>query len=113
MKVQIQDGEWRLRLLEDEVTQLCAGEMLACQGRLPGGLRLGFSVRLAESAVAGVGREGDVWQIDLPRAPVEHLKAHLPNRDGIDFPLGDDRDAPFRVLVQVDVHDSVKRRRRA
>lgn len=113
MKIQIQDGQWRLRLLEEEVAQLCAGDAVACQGRLPGSLRLGFSARLAASAVAGVGREGDVWQIDLPRAPVEDLKARLPDRDGIDFPLGNDAEAPFRVLVQVDVHDSVKRRRRA
>ena len=113
MKVQLQDGQWRLRLLEEEVAQLCAGEAVACQGRLPAGLQLGFSVRLAASAVAGVGHDGDVWRIDLPRVAVEDLKARLPDRDGIDFPLGDDADVPFRVLVQVDVHDSVKRRRRA
>lgn len=113
MKVQIQEGEWRLRLLEDEIAQLCAGDALVCQGRLPGRLRLAFSVRLTEGSIAYVTRESDIWKIDLPRAPVEHLQANLPNRDGIDFAVGDDPDVPFRVLVQVDVHDSVKRRRRA
>ena len=109
MNVQIQHGQWRLRLLADELAQLCAGSAVTCLCPVPGGLSLGFSANLVPQNTATVSREDELWRIHLPQDVVRALQQRLPNRDGIAFDLEADALSPFRVVLQIDIHEGKPR----
>ena len=113
MKIQIHDDHWRLRLDEDELAALCVGETITCRSRLPRGLSISFFLRAHDHTDATVRGESDGWHVDVPRAPVVELQSRLPDRDGLSFDLAHDPAVAFRLRLQVDVHDSKRRRRAA
>lgn len=111
MKIQIQSGQWRLRVDEDELLELLAGKDLGSHCELPGDQHLGFNLRLVPGDAAHVQRTRDLWRINLSQAPVAALQARLPDRAGVTFDLTTVSGAPFQLCLQVDVKDSLKRRR--
>ncbi len=113
MKIQLQEDQWRLRLDEDELAALCVGETITCRSRLPRGLSISFFLRAHDHTDATVRGESDGWHVDVPRAPVVELQSRLPDRDGLSFDLAHDPAVAFRLRLQVDVHDSKRRRRAA
>lgn len=110
MKLQIQGQLWRLRIDEDELQRLRDGDVLASASILPGDLALRFLLRCFPETQARVTRDDDVWKIALPQSTVEAYAGKLPSRDGIDFTLPADAGGVFRLLFEVDVRDSMRRR---
>lgn len=112
MKIQIESGQWRVRVLEHDLNALLEGNDLTICCALPDGEQLGFVLRLSDQLRADLSRKGPDWMMTLPRAEVAELQARLPDREGIAFELDSDPSG-FRLLLQVDVKDSVRKRRQA
>lgn len=120
MKVQLQGQSLRLRIGEDELARLLAGEDVANETRIAGAV-LRHSVRLlpdaapagAAAAEGGLGvdfvADGDAWRFGLPAGPLRDYVARLPCRDALEFELGEG-DEVLRLAFEVDVRDSVRHR---
>ena len=108
MKVQLQGQSLRLRIGEDELARLLAGEDVANQTRLAGAV-LRHVVRLAPGELPVAAVEGGGWIFGLPDAAVRDYVARLPCRDALELGLGDG-EAALKLAFEVDVRDSVRRR---
>jgi len=121
MKVQLQGPSLRLRIDEEELARLLAGEdvvnrtqaapgAVACQ-RLR--LLVGDAATAATSdegrAAARFDADGGAWTFSLPEAEVRDYVARLPCRDALEFALPGGEVA-LRLAFEVDVRDSVRRR---
>ncbi len=112
MKLQIEGQKLRLRLDETELATLLAGDVLAICIRFVGVFSIECRVQLVEGADATFSGSAERWQIGLPGASVREHAARLPTREGLRFTLtGPGGADALELLFDVDVRDSVRRRR--
>lgn len=109
MRVQQQGQALRLRIDEAELASLLAGGTVENATRWPDGRD--ERQQLALAAQHGWRRGSDGWRMELADAAVRGLAAGLPSRDGLSFELAAPGGATLEVLFDVDVRDSVRRRR--
>ena len=109
MKVQLQGQSLRLRIGEDELARLLAGERVDNVTAAGAGavLRQGLAVVQGDAPTFAV--DGDGWRFGLPEAAVRDYVARLPCRDALEFTF-EGGDAPLALSFEVDVRDSVRRR---
>lgn len=110
MRVQLQDQNLRLRLQEDELQRLLAGEAVENRSVLPHGRAAVQRVRLG--AAAAWQNDDRVWALTLPEADVRAYAATLPAREGLCFDFEVPDGAPLQVRFDVDVRDSARTRPR-
>jgi hypothetical protein len=111
MKVQLQGQSLRLRIGEDELARLLAGERVENATAAGAGAVLRQRLRMVagEAPAFSAGDEG--WDFGLPEAAVRGYVSRLPCRDALEFTLpADDGDGPRARSFEVDVRDSVRRR---
>lgn len=119
MKVQLQGQSLRLRIGEEELARLLAGEdVLNATAPAPG---VAFRQRLRlrpdalaieegrEEPVAGFEADAGAWCFELPEAAVRDYVARLPCRDALEFGLQGGGTA-LKLAFEVDVRDSVRHR---
>lgn len=112
MKLQIEGQHLRVRIGEEELARLLAGEPIDAHTHLAPGLDIGCRLALHGGDAARMGGQPGDWRIDLPDAAVRGLAARLPSRDGLSFPLPTGQpDGTLTLLFDVDVRDSVRQRR--
>lgn len=112
MKLQIEGQQLRVRINEDELSQLLAGDALEAATRFARAFAIRFTLRLSAQDEAGFSGVADAWQITLPDVAVREHAARLPTREGLRFVLTGERAQDALVLLfDVDVRDSVRRRR--
>jgi len=104
MRIQLQEQSLRLRVDEDEFKALLEGNALDAATVMGRAFRLGF--RLAPGDVAAIEGTAAACTITLPRQNIAELAPRLPSRDGLSFDIDG-----VAVLFDVDVRDSVRRRR--
>jgi hypothetical protein len=104
MRIQLQEQSLRLRVDEDEFKTLLEGHVLDAATHVGRAFRLAF--RLVPGDVAAIEGAADACTITLPRHEIAALAARLPSRDGLSFDIDG-----LTVLFDVDVRDSVRRRR--
>lgn len=112
MKLQIQSQHLRVRVDEDELAKLMAGGTLVDTTAFGQSFSMRYALRLVAQPLAALGGTSDRWEISLPETEVRDHAARLPTREGLRFalPTGTDSD-PLELLFDVDVRDSVRRRR--
>lgn len=111
MKLQIEGQHLRVRVGEEELAALLAGQPVLAQTRLAAALALSCQLRLVDGGQAHVGGTPEAWAIELPAAAVRAHAATLPSRDGLSFLLEHGQGEPLMLLFDVDVRDSTRRRR--
>ena len=112
MKIQLERQHLRIRIDEDELAQLLDGKSLSAQTRFAKAFSIDFSVRLTDVADANFGGNANAWIVSLPQTAVREHAARLPTREGLSFILsGNEADSALTLLFDVDVRDSVKRRK--
>ncbi|MEN1959321.1 hypothetical protein WCE41_03110 [Luteimonas sp. MJ246] len=121
MKVQLQGQSLRLRIDEEELARLLAGEDVVNRTQAAPGAIASQRLRLlvgADSAAApgDEGRaaarfdaDGGTWAFSLPEAEVRDYVGRLPCRDALEFELPGG-EAALKLAFEVDVRDSVRRR---
>ena len=110
MKLQFENQRLRVRIDEDELAALLAGDVVRARIHVADAFNLACSLRLSDVDAARVeGVAGD-WSMRLPQAPVRELAGRLPTRDGLSFEVAA-RDAAHALSLQfdVDVRDSARR----
>lgn len=111
MRVQLENDTIRVRVDEDELDVLLQG------GALSGSTAFGqvFTMRYAFDAtpasVCGLSGDASAWRIGVPHADLEALKLSLPNKDGLFFEIPGHESVATTVRFDVDVKDSLRRRR--
>ncbi|HIE5355212.1 TPA: hypothetical protein ACXNP2_003924 [Stenotrophomonas maltophilia] len=110
MKVQLQRQSMRLRVDEEELAALLAGDSLENLTRFggTGGWGTALSLHGGDQAVLLDG--GTVCRLVLPRDAVQGLAARLPSRDGLEFSIALDDDSSLQLQFDVDVRDSMRQR---
>ena len=104
MRIQLQEQSLRLRVDEDEFKALLEGTVIDAITAVGRVFRLAF--RLAPGDVAAIDGTASACTITLPRQDIAALASRLPSRDGLSFDIDG-----LAVLFDVDVRDSVRRRR--
>lgn len=110
MRVQLEGQSLRLRVDEDELARLLQGGSADNRTSLPDG-----QVQLQQLSLApriGWRREEGVWHVSLPEVEVRALSARLPAREGLQFSLSTPSGETLRLLFDVDVRDSARKRLR-
>ena len=109
MKVQLQGQSLRLRIGEDELASLLAGERVDNVTGAGAGAVLRQGLAMVQGDAPTFAADGDGWRFGLPEAAVRDYVARLPCRDALEFTLAEG-DAPLALSFEVDVRDSVRRR---
>ena len=111
MKLQIEAQNMRVRIGEEELSRLLAGQPLVSYTRFTSSLSLSCTLKAVPSEAARFTGQPDAWVIDLPDSLVRAHAASLPTRDGLVFQLESGEGDPLELLFDVDVRDSVRHRR--
>jgi hypothetical protein len=111
VKLQIEAQSLRVRIGEEELSRLLAGEPLVSRTRFTSSLSLSCTLKAVASEAARFSGQPDAWSIDLPQALVRTHAASLPTREGLTFQLESGEGDPLELLFDVDVRDSVRHRR--
>ncbi|WP_414492251.1 hypothetical protein [Stenotrophomonas maltophilia] len=110
MKVQLQQQTMRLRVDEEELAHLLAGESVENVTRFggSGGWGVALSLHAGDQAVLLDG--GTFCRLVLPREATAALAGRLPCRDGLGFCIALDDDSMLQLQFDVDVRDSMRQR---
>jgi hypothetical protein len=110
MKAQLQGQQLRIRIDEDELAALLDGRELIDITLVDDRFAMRRVLALAPGEAAGLTGDAASWRIVLPDGEVRALAGRLPSRDGLrfDLPAGG---TSLQLLFDVDVRDSVRRRR--
>ncbi len=111
MKLQIEGQQLRVRVNEDELAKLLAGDVIESHTCFGHHFAINMALQLTQDVQATLAGSAAVWQIGLPREEVCGLATRLPTRDGLRFGLEADAGASAVLLLfDVDVRDSVRQR---
>lgn len=108
MRVQQQSQSLRLRIDEAELARLLAGDAVQNETCWPDGRIERQRLALAEQL--DWQRDGDGWRVTLPASEVHALAARLPSRDGLSWEIPVPGGEALRILFDVDVRDSARKR---
>jgi len=110
VKLQFEGQQWRVRIDEDELQTLLAGDGVIAESYAAGRFSLMATVRLSPRQEASLEGDPARWTLTLPEAPVRELAGRLPTRDGLLFELPAETPASsLQVRFDVDVRDSARR----
>jgi hypothetical protein len=109
MKLQLQGQHLRVRIDEDELTRLLAGQSLDERTIFGPAFAVDYSLRAIEAEQLQLDGSPAHWRLGLPLAALRTHAAQLPTREGLHFVLGEGAQA-LQLTFDVDVRDSVRRR---
>lgn len=112
MKLQLEGQHLRVRIGEDELAQLLAGEPVRASTQFAQAFALSCTLRLVAGGEARFAGQPGAWLIDMPEVAVREHAERLPTREGLTFSLaGNHAGEALELLFDVDVRDSVRQRR--
>jgi hypothetical protein len=113
MKLQIEGQNLRVRIGEEELARLLAGDAITASTAFARAFAIRCTLRLVAGDDALFGGQADDWQIEIPAVAVRDHAQRLPTREGLSFILAGPHDGEaLELLFDVDVRDSVRQRRR-
>ncbi|WP_256646883.1 hypothetical protein [Thermomonas paludicola] len=110
MKVQMQGQRLRLRIDEQELARLQAGEVVENLTVLPGDVAPCLQVRALEALAPSFAVQGQGVCFGLPRHLIDEYVARLPCRDGLTLRFSTSGGEDLVLDFEVDVRDSVRSR---
>jgi hypothetical protein len=109
MKVQLQQQSVRVRVDEDELARLLAGQTLSNLTRLGSAPPWALLIVLGAQDAATLDHECHAPRIVLPTGLITAYSERLPCRDGLSFILEQGHE-PVKLQFDVDVRDSIRQR---
>jgi hypothetical protein len=110
MKWQIHGRHLRLRVDEDELALLLAGDVISDSTAFGTAFVIRYAVSLGDVARPELHGDASEWRLSLPAEAVRGLAARLPSRDGLAFEVSTSAPDPLELLFDVDVRDSTRKR---
>lgn len=110
MKVQLDGQHLRLRIDEDELTHLLAGNTVTMQTNFAGCFEVDAALHVDGRALPALEGDAGGWRFILPEDEVRALMTRLPTRDGLIWTLSSGPQA-LELRFDVDVRDSARRMR--
>lgn len=111
MKLQIEGQNLRVRIGEEELARLLAGEVIPSRTIFAKAFVMACELRLTPAGEARLAGRAEAWEIEVPDVAVREHAARLPTRDGLRFELPTPDGDALVLLFDVDVRDSVRQRR--
>jgi hypothetical protein len=112
MKLQIEGQKFRVRIDELELASLLDGRALHSVTRFADAFSIRVVIEPDEGEAATFTGEAAAWRIGVPVKDLRQHAARLPSRDGLHYTLQSQLGAAaLELLFDVDVRDSVRRRR--
>ena len=111
MRVQLENDTIRVRIDEDELAELLDDVALLGSTAFGRVFTMRYAVDATDAASCALEGDAHEWRLAVPRAQLTELKARLPSKDGLVFDIAGHDTAATTVLFDVDVKDSLKRRR--
>ncbi len=111
MKLQIEGQSLRVRINEDELARLLAGEPVVAKTSFATAFAVSCTLSLGTGDAVRFGGQADAWRVDIPADAVRDHAARLPTREGLSFVLPGAEGDALELLFDVDVRDSVRHRR--
>ena len=112
MKLQIEGQHLRVRISEEELAQLLAGQAIDAVTQFADVFAVRYSLELTPADTTNLSGSPAAWRIAIPAERVREHAARLPTREGLQFALPGKREEDnLQLLFDVDVRDSVRRRR--
>ena len=112
MKLQVDGQKLRVSIDEAELARLFDGHALQNVTCFADAFSMRVTIELEEGDVVSLTGEAAAWRIAIPATALQQHATKLPSRDGLHFRLsGQTQAAALELLFDVDVRDSVRRRR--
>lgn len=112
MKIQIEGQHVRVRIDEGELERLLAGHAIDARTQFADAFAISVTLQLTDAEAASIAGDANAWKITLPPTDVREHADRLPTRQGLRFELAAKGEAQtLTLLFDVDVRDSVRRRR--
>jgi hypothetical protein len=112
MKLQIEGQNLRVRIGEEELARLLDGQAIEAVTQFADVFAIRYSLELSPADTANLSGSPAAWRIAVPAERVREHAARLPTREGLQFALpGRRAEDSLQLLFDVDVRDSVRRRR--
>lgn len=111
MRVQLENDTIRVRIDEDELAELLGDVALLGSTAFGRAFTMRYAIDATDAAHCALEGDAHEWRLAVPRAQLLALKARLPSKDGLVFDIPGHDTVATMVLFDVDVKDSLKRRR--
>lgn len=112
MKLQIEGQKLRVRIDESELARLLDGDALQSESRFADAFSIQVTIAAGGGDVASLTGNASAWRLAIPATALAQHATQLPSRDGLHYLLPSQSPASaLELLFDVDVRDSVRRRR--
>jgi hypothetical protein len=111
MRVQLEKDTIRVRIDEDELDELLQDVALLGSTAFGAVFTMRYAIDATDGAVCALSGDAHEWRMEVPRAALEELRARLPSKDGLTFDIPGHGSVATTVRFDVDVKDSLRRRR--
>ncbi|KAF1003595.1 MAG: hypothetical protein GAK28_04574 [Luteibacter sp.] len=111
MRVQLENDTIRVRIDEDELGELLDNVALLGSTAFGKAFTMRYAIDATERDACVLDGNAHEWRLEVPRTQLLDLKARLPSKDGLIFDIPGLDTVATKVLFDVDVKDSLKRRK--
>jgi hypothetical protein len=111
MRVQLENDTIRVRIDEDELAELLDGVALLGSTAFGSAFVMRYAVDATRHEHCLLDGNAHEWRLEVPQAELQALRDRLPSKDGLTYDIPGRDTVATRVLLDVDVKDSVRRRR--
>lgn len=111
MRVQLENHTIRVRVDEDELSVLLEDVVLLGSTAFGTVFTMRYAVDATDSAACVLSGDAHEWRLEVPRTALQALQARLPSKDGLVFEMPGHEAVATTVRFDVDVKDSLRRRR--
>jgi hypothetical protein len=111
MRVQLENDTIRVRIDEDELTELLQDVALLGSTAFGTVFTMRYAVDATDAVVCELSGNAHEWRLEVPRLALVDLQSRLPSKDGLVFDIPGYDTVATTVRFDVDVKDSLRRRR--
>jgi hypothetical protein len=111
MRVQLENDTVRVRIDEDELAELLGDVALIGSTAFGTAFIMRYAINATGNGACTLSGTAHEWRLGVPRSSLAELQARLPSKDGLVFDIPGYDTVATTVRFDVDIKDSLRRRR--
>jgi hypothetical protein len=111
MRVQLENDTVRVRIDEEELGELLGNVALLGSTAFGKAFVMRYSVDATDAVTCKLEGNAHEWRLKVPMSELSALESRLPSKDGLVFDIPGHDTVATTVRFDVDVKDSLRRRR--